>query len=333
MAVLVTGGTGFVGLNVCEALLERGEEVVALGRGALPGDVTAAFARYTGRFHVVDADVRDGVGLGALFHRHRIDRVVHAAVITAGPERERHAPREIVDVNLAGTVAVLDAARVARVGRIVYLSSGSVYGGAHDTEAALDEDTACRPASMYAITKFAAERTSLRLAELWGLDLRCARLGSVIGPWERDTGVRDTLSMHLQIREKAARGEPVVLPAREQRRDNVYSRDVAAGVLALLDAGDTADRVFCLTSGFDWRGTMPRWCEALRGVYPAFSHRVAGAQETPTVAYVETRDRAPMRIDRILAQTRYRPAYPPAAAFADYVEWIRQTQSTVAPPA
>src|SRR5690606_9753123 len=157
----------------------------------------------------------------------RIDRLVHGAAVTAGVAREKRDPATIVEVNVAGTARVLEAAHRHGVGRIVHVSSGSAYGRSLFECARLYEDaTPERPETMYQITKFAGERTVLRLRALYGLDLVCTRLGSVIGPWERDTGVRDTLSTHFQLAQMAARGKTAVLPQRsEEHTSELQSRE------------------------------------------------------------------------------------------------------------
>src|SRR5690606_37371153 len=104
---------------------------------------------------------------------------------------------------------------------------GSAYGSALVDRELVTEDTAPEPDSLYAITKYASERLCARFRARHALDVVCARLGSVFGPWERDTGVRDTYSLPFQIFRRAAAGEEVVLPRREARRDWVYASDVA----------------------------------------------------------------------------------------------------------
>src|SRR5690606_32841577 len=126
---------------------------------------------------------------------HLVTRLVHGAAVTSAAARERCEAERIVEVNLVGTLRALTAARRHAVRRVLYLSSGAVYGdNAFDRES-LDEDADLPvPDTLYAITKYAAERSVLRCAGLWGIDVLVARLGSVFGRWEYDTGLRDTLS-------------------------------------------------------------------------------------------------------------------------------------------
>lgn len=322
MLTLVTGATGFVGINIVEALLARGDEVVAFGQGGLPANAQAAFASFGQQLQVLEGDVRDAACVEALFAGRRVARLVHAAVITAGVEREKRDATAIVEVNVAGTARVLEAARRNGVGRIVHVSSGSAYGRSLFECARLYEDeTPDRPETMYQITKFAGERTALRLRALHGLDLVCVRLGSVIGPWERDTGVRDTLSTHFQLARMAAQGGSAILPQREYRRDWVYSRDVAAGIVALLEAPAPAHTLYNLSSDRAWGG-LARWCERLKAIYGGFEYRVAAAGERSNLGIAEQQDRGVMDIGRIVRDIGYTPRFGPDEAYDDYARWL-----------
>src|SRR4029079_17505754 len=112
-----------------------------------------------------------------IFGRYAIERVVHAAAITSGASREARDPARIVDVNLQGTLNVLEAAREHDVRRIVYVGSGAAYGESLYRFPVVYEETPSVPTSLYSITKHAAERTCMRLADLWSVDAVCVRLG------------------------------------------------------------------------------------------------------------------------------------------------------------
>ena len=164
----------------------------------------------------------------------------------------------------------------------------------------------------------------LRLAELWDIDVVCARLGTVIGPWERNTGVRDNFGTHSQLALCAATGKEAVLPPRAIRRDWVYSRDVAAGLIALLDAKSPRHPVYNLSSGVDWGdGTMAAWCEALKTVYNDFKFRVAQSSETANIGYTD-KDRCLMDTGRIVNEFGLR-LRGPGDAYEDYAQWISRT--------
>ncbi len=324
-AILVTGGAGFVGLNVAEALLARGDNVVVFGHeAALPDPAPAVFARLPGTLAVIQGDVTDPAALRDVFRAHTIRGVFPFAAITAGPEREARDAQRILDVNLKGVLATLEAARDAgTVRRVVLPSSAAVYGESAYAHPVLDEvSTPPMPISLYGVTKYAVERAGLRLAGLWGLDAVAARIGATFGPWERDTGMRDTLSLFLSFAQAARRGETVVIPpAPLPSYDWVYVRDLARGLLALLDAAAPPHRVANLGSGTDWAPHYGACLDALAAAFPGFAWRHAGDGETPTIRWNETRSRGVMASARA-ADFGWRPRFGPAEAVADYAAWL-----------
>jgi nucleoside-diphosphate-sugar epimerase len=325
-AVLITGGAGFVGLCVTEALLARGEEVVIFGREPLPEAAARVFAPLPGRLRVVQGDVRDAPALGAVFGACAIDRVLPFAAITAGPERESAEPETVLDVNVKGMIATLRAARDAGgVRRVVLPSSSAVYGESAYAVPVLDEATTpCVPISLYGVTKYAVERLGLRLSGLWGLDAVAARIGAVFGPWERDTGLRDTLSPFLALMQAAvARGEVVLPEAPMPAYDWVYARDLAAGLLCLLDAEAPPHRVVNLSSGQDWAPRVPALCDLLAERFPGFRWRRAAPGEAPTIRPNDARPRGVLAVARA-ARFGWAPRFAPEDAVVDYAGWAAE---------
>lgn len=322
--ILVTGGAGFVGVNVVQALLERGEEVVSFDAGALPAAAERLLGTHGGRFAIERGSVLEAESVDALFRKHRIERVIHAAAVTSGPHREARDPAGIVDVNLRGTINVLEAARKHGVRRTVYVGSGAAYGESLYSLPRLYESTPSLPTSLYSITKHAAERMCMRLAALWEIDLACVRLGTVIGPWERDTGVRDNFGTHSQLAAMALAGRTAVLPEREIQRDWIYVRDVAAGVIALAYADVPGHAFYNLSSGVLWKQPIDTWCRRLKAAYPAFDYRTAGAGEQPNVWYTD-RDRGIMDIGRIEQAVGFRVKYPMEDAYEDFLTVYKKT--------
>ena len=321
MTILVTGGAGFVGMNIVEALLERGEDVVLLDAGELPRGAQRVLEPHGKRLHAEHGSVLDAHALEVVFTRYAIDRVIHAAAITSGPQRETRDPSSILDVNLRGTVNVLQAARAKGVKRTVYIGSGAAYGESLYAYPRLYEDTPSVPTTLYSITKHAAERICMRLRDLWQIDVVCVRLGTVVGPWERDTGVRDNFGTHSQLAAMALSGREAVLTTRAIQRDWIYTRDVAAGVIAVAYADAPKHLTYNLSSGVLWEQPIARWCAALKMAYPGFEYREAGAGDTANIWYTD-RDRGIMDIGRIEHDLGFRARYPMAEAYAHYLEWL-----------
>lgn len=324
MTVLVTGGSGFVGLNVLQHLLERGDAVVNLSLAPPPPAAQRLFGTLPGTLHSEVGDVCDAAAVERVFAAHRPARVVHGAVITAGPERERTDAASIVAVNLQGTLHVLEAARRHGVARFVYPSSGSVYGDSAYAHPVLTEDeTLPQPVTLYGITKYAAERTTLRWRELHGLDAVAARLGIVFGRWEHATGQRDTLSPLYHLTRMARAGTEAVLP-NAGRRDWVYAPDVAAGLVALLDAPAPRHAVYHVAAGAEW--SAEAWCERLQARYPGFRFRIAGDTHDAAVnvSLHPATLRAPLSAARLQGELGVVPRFGLAAAFADYLDWLER---------
>lgn len=128
MRVLIAGGQGFVGLNIAEQLLKRGDTVALFGPDSAPLAFKTALSALPGELITMEGDVSKRDDLEHAFGGFKPDRVVNAAAITAGLDREKSAARRIFEVNLLGTVEVLEACLRHQLPRMVQLSTGSVFG-------------------------------------------------------------------------------------------------------------------------------------------------------------------------------------------------------------
>ena len=319
MAVLITGGAGFVGINVAGALADRGDTVVLFGPTSPPAAPLAWLRAKRGSVEVVIGDVTQASDLDTVIRNHKIERVIHGAAITADIHREQRAARDIFTVNVLGTIETLEAAVRHKLRRVVQLGTGSIFGAAGRASPALDEQTSpAVPETMYGISKYAAERTGLRYRNTRNLNLTVVRLGTVFGPWEYDTGARDTLSVPLQLLGVAERGETAVVNV-SSGGDWVYVTDVARGLAAMLDLPASPDPVYHLSAGMAW--SVQDWCVRMQGRYPQFRYRLTDRTEECTVGRNNAAPRSPMLIERMCRDTGYVPQYPPDRAFEDYCDW------------
>ena len=307
--ILLTGGAGFVGLNVAEQLLARGEEVAIFDLRAPP----AAFSRAL----FIQGDVTDRAALEKAFSSVR--QVIHLSAITAGAERDAREPQRIAEVNLIGTLNVLQASKEFGVRRFVHASTGALYGAAGiGVPEPLDEERHRPvPESMYGITKYAAERACLRLAALWGLDVRIGRLALAFGRWEHASGVRDRLSPPTEIARIALTGGEAVFPPLGPG-DYIYGPDVARALIALLDAKAPAHRLYHLGNGKAW--SLPEWCTVLSMKIPGFRWREAseGCNVLPLAPGTRTR----FSNRRLVEDLGYAPRFDLAAAADDFLSWL-----------
>lgn len=326
MRVLIAGGCGFIGLAAAERLLADGIEVVLFDRNDLHPVAQRAFDALPGRCTVVTGDIRRAKPIAQAVGDHEIDAVLYGAAVTSGPDRERDSPDTVIEVNLLGLTHTLKAAHKAGVKRLINISSGSAYGtgafGDTGWDGPLDEyGTREEPFKIYGMTKHASERLVRRYAELTGLDAVSVRLSTIYGAWEIDSGARDTLSAPMQAALLARAGKPALF-AREDKLDWTYSRHVAGALQALLTV--PRDRLksdlFNVTSAR--QVSVMQMCAALQKHFPAFSYRLAGPGEKPTVDLYGDRDRLPMSPDRLADQVGHRLPDDLDTTMADFLGWM-----------
>jgi UDP-glucuronate 4-epimerase len=243
MLVLVTGCAGFIGSHLAERLTARGDRVVGFDNfdPFYPRRIKEANLerlRERGSFSLVEGDVRASDELDrALAAAGKVDVVVHLAAL-AGVRPSLREPERFYDVNVMGTFRLLEACRRAGIGRVVFASSSSVYGG--DSKPPFQESDACvRPLSPYAATKRAGELTAWNAHHLHGMATTCLRFFTAYGPRQRPD-----LAIHA-FTAKIATGEPIELFGDgSSSRDYTFIDDLVDGVVAAIDqqAADTQPR-------------------------------------------------------------------------------------------
>lgn len=315
-ATLVTGAAGFIGLNLVEALLSGGNDVVAFDARPLPARAMRAFSALPGRLATLEGDVTDAASLTRAF-AHPVSRILHAAAITPGPEREMGMPERIMAVNVGGTISVAKAAERHGVRRLLLVSSAAVYGPLPDGETEWGEDSPLVPGTLYGVTKLTAEFAAQRLAALYGLNLVIGRLGWIFGPWEHRSGARDTMSPIYQVTTAALAGKSTRLPRRD-RRMWTYSRD-AAGALVLLLRSDTRRPVYNVASGM--RIDLGHWGARLGEKVPGFRCGVGNDSADATVELYSTTDPPGLTTARLKGEVNIAWRDEPAA-FEDYWRWL-----------
>ncbi len=226
---VVTGGAGFIGSHMVDLLLQRGYRVRVVDN--LAGGREANLARHAGdpKLAFDRRDIRaiqpeDAIfaGTTSVFHFAGIGDIV--------PSIEW--PAEYMDVNVQGTVRVLEAARAAKVAKVVYAASSSCYGLA---EVPTREDHPIRPEHPYALSKYAGELAVLHWNRVYGLGANSIRIFNAYGPRVRTTGAYGAV-FGVFFRQKLAGRPFTVVGDGHQRRDFVYVTDVAD---AFLRAAET----------------------------------------------------------------------------------------------
>ena len=233
MAILVTGGAGFIGSHLARALLERGETVVALDNfndyydPAIKRRNAAELALYPS-FRLVEGDIREPEVLRKTFARYPIRRVVHLAAMP-GVRNSITEPVLYVEVNLNGTLHVLEAARAHGVEQFVLASTSSVYG--KTPRLPFEESDPCdRPLAAYPASKRAAELLAHTYYHLHGMNVTVLRFFNVYGP----AGRPDMMPMRIMQALVDGASVPIFDQGRLER-DWTYIDDTVQGVIAALE--------------------------------------------------------------------------------------------------
>jgi len=319
MQVLITGGTGFLGLSLAERLAQTGVRTVLFGVSPPPPGAIARLTTNPGPVVALPGDIRDEARFGTVLRDYGISHIVHLAAISAGPDRERHDAREILDVAVLGALSVLTAAQRHLVRRVVLVSSAAVFGPLAFTSSPLREDGAIRPDTLPAIGKAAQEAMLDRLAGLSGLDSVVARLSDVFGPYEYDTGHRDAMSPPWQCWHAARAGTPIRLP-RPGLNDWLYAPDAALALDTLLRAPRLAHRLYHVGPGVRW--SLEDWCARLARRYPGLEWSLTADPTATTITLPPVGDRAPLDTRRLVQETGFRPGFDLDAAFADFIATV-----------
>jgi UDP-glucuronate 4-epimerase len=230
--VLLTGGAGFIGSHVAESLLGQGAELTIvdnLDKFYPPAWKRSNLedVRRTGKYTHEDLDICNFEGLRGVFRRARPEVVIHLAA-RAGVRPSIEQPRLYEQVNVAGTVNLLELCREFKVERFVFGSSSSVYGAT--SRAPFSEDhVELRPISPYAATKLAGEMLCYTYSHLFALPIVCLRFFTVYGPRQRPDLAIHKFTMLLESNQPLP-----IFGDGSTGRDYTYVGDIVAGILAAM---------------------------------------------------------------------------------------------------
>jgi UDP-glucose 4-epimerase len=229
MRSLVTGGAGFIGSNLVDALLARGDEVTVVDDLSTGRKVNLEPALAAGA-ELAEIDIRDGEALTGLVGERRPELVFHLAA-QIDVRKSLADPAFDASINVGGTANVLEAARAADCGRVVFVSTGgAIYGEGEGQALPLPEEAPIAPLSAYGQSKFAAEGYLALYERLYGLSGVSLRLGNVYGPRQDPLGEAGVIAIFCGVLRQG--GRPTVYGDGTQTRDYIYVGDVLAAAIA-----------------------------------------------------------------------------------------------------
>jgi len=300
--VLVTGGAGFIGSNIVKGLLDLGHEPVVFD------DLSSGFAEnLVAGVPFVEADVREAEAV--LAAAEGCDVVVHLAA-SVGNARSIDDPVTDSQINVIGTLNVLQAARQHGLRRIVFSSSAGIFGELKTLPIA--EDHPQDPDSPYGTSKLAAEKMCLVYNKLYDMSNVCLRYFNVYGLNQRYDAYGNVIPIFA---DRILRGVPItIFGDGEQTRDFVNARDVAAANIAAAAACEDVKGVFNIGSAT--RVTI--------NDLAAMMQRVAGREVG--VAFAPTRPGdvrdSLAAIDAAHDAFGYRPTVGLDEGLTDYISWV-----------
>ncbi len=238
MNFLITGAAGFLGSALANQLAREGHQIRGLDNLSA-GDPQALGPDV----HFTRGDVSDRPKLWTLLQE--VDVVYHLAARVSVPESVLY-PRDYNDVNVGGTVALMEAMRDVGVGRVVLASSGAVYGDL--AEQPLRESFTPNPRSPYAVSKLAAEYYVRTIGGLWGIETVGLRIFNAYGPGQNLPASHPPVVPHY-LKQALRGGTLVVHGDGSQTRDYVYVDDVVSALIAAATAPNINGLVINIGSG------------------------------------------------------------------------------------
>lgn len=225
--ILITGGIGFIGSHLCESLAAQGNQVIAFDNfdpfyeRSLKDSNAASLREH--QIEIIEGDIRDAAALTSAITAHKPDTIVHLAA-RAGVRPSLEDPLTYVDVNLGGTIRLLEAAREAGIRNFVFASSSSVYGMS-DAPKFKETDRTDSPLSPYGATKKAGELLCHTYHHLYGMSIACLRFFTVYGPRQRpDLAIRKFVRLALENQELPIFGDG------NSSRDYTHVNDILTGI-------------------------------------------------------------------------------------------------------
>jgi UDP-glucuronate 4-epimerase len=337
MRILVTGAAGFVGFHLCRRLLADGHQVTGLDGMTAYYDPALKAARLAllermGGFSFERVMLEDMAGMTAAFERAKPDAVAHLAA-QAGVRYSLENPRAYVDANLVGSFNVLELARAAAVGHLLFASTSSIYG-ASEKRPFEELDRADHPLTLYAASKKAGELMSHAYSHLWNLPTTAFRFFTVYGPWGRPD------MSPWRFAEAIDAGQPIEIygDGDDIWRDFTYVDDLVEAIVRLIAAvpvkGAPVGPMDSLSPVAPWRvvnigrGEPVRLTDLIGAIEASLDKTAVRIQRGMQAGDVPLTFAG---VELLQALTGYRPATPLSEGVMAFCEWLRAYQEASRP--
>lgn len=330
MKILITGTAGFIGNNLAQKLLERGDEIIGIDNLNDYYDVSLKEARLNKikdhpGFTEVRIDIEDRQAMEEAFKKYKPQRVVNLAA-QAGVRYSLENPHAYIDSNIVGFTNILEGCRHNDVEHLVYASSSSVYGANTKMPFSV-HDNVDHPVSLYAASKKANELMAHTYSHLFGLATTGLRFFTVYGPWGRPDMALFMFTKNI------LEGKPInVFNYGKHRRDFTYIEDIVEGVTRTLDNVAAPNP--------EWNGDNP---DSATSKAPFKIYNIGNNSPVELMYYIETLEKClgkkaemnmlPLQdgdvpetyanIDALMNDVGFKPETRIEDGIANFVEWYR----------
>jgi UDP-glucose 4-epimerase len=317
--ILITGGSGLVGAYAVGMLLERGERPVVFDV-AINERLLAAVGVDTEKVTLIRGDMADLPALISAVRENDCDRIIHLAAYL-GEEVQRR-PYSGVRLNFMGTVNVFEAARLEKISRVIFPSSGTVYlGSVGEGLTKIDESIPINPPSVYAATKASCEFMGRAYARRYGFEFICLRyVGGLYGPSPVALKATREVAIQQMIR-SAIKGEATKIRWPYGPAEILYGKDAAKGTILAVLKDKFKDELFHIGNGQMVGGD--EIIDAVRKSFPESKIELIKANNP--MPYPESRIASDF--SRSKEQLGYEPDYPIDKAMADYAATLKRLEN------
>jgi len=314
MKILITGGTGFIGLHTARALLDAGHEVVAT-QFRVRRDPAFISNELGGRLQREIVDITSPYAVNDVMRKHAVDGIIHLAVPGVGASAL--SPSEDYRTNMQSLLNIFDAALTFGVKRVIVASSVTVYEG--QPQGPYDESARLPVASTNstAAYKKAWEILAYHYAERSKLEIVSARIGYIYGPL-----YHSMYNVLARIVHSAVRGSALVKPGEayaDDCYDYCYVKDCARALMLLQTVPSLAQRVYNVGAG---RATsIAEVLTAAQAIAPSLRVELTPGRRSDALGPDNS-----MTLDALTRDTGYTPAFDLRAAIADYAAWLGENE-------
>jgi len=311
MKILATGGTGFIGSHLIRELVERVEKVIIFDIKHPDFSILKSLGVRLDKITVTRGDVTNMADIFAAVKKNKVDGIIHLASLLSVKTADN--PRLGFDVNVKGVFNVVEVARIMDVERVIYISSGSVYGS--PLYEPVDEEHPTNPEDLYGATKLCGEVWGLNYSKLYDLDFIVLRLGSVYGPGQ--IGQPDHPMVVDLIEDAFFKKSVKWLSGADHKLDLVYVKDVASAICLAYCSKNLEHRIFNISYGKQ---------HTFREIGDVVMKSIANASVNISSGIKSHEKLGLMDITRAEKELRYEPKYSLEEGVEDYVKWLQESE-------